>query len=172
MLMQEALAASSGATAIPGAPDAAAANEDKRQTGSAFSAGAKAVVQCPSRSVLTAGKARASEWVLTFEPSAPPPIDPLMGWIGSLDPQPQIRLRFPSSDAAIRYAERQGLHYELRGPAQSCAVVRSFLAKHSSIPERFAWVRGTPYLIPDEPEATNDNAGEPAHEDRTDRAAV
>jgi len=77
---------------------------------------AHAVIHCPAPSVMTSGRARTGEWVLEFEPRARPVTDPLMGWIGSSDPLTQIRLRFPSSQAAIGYADRQGLHYQVREP--------------------------------------------------------
>jgi hypothetical protein len=49
--------------------------------------------------------------VLEFEPSSPPEIEPLMGWIGSRDPFAHIRLRFPDRQSAIQFAERQGWPY-------------------------------------------------------------
>jgi hypothetical protein len=49
--------------------------------------------------------------VLEFEPSSPPEIEPLMGWIGSRDRFAHIRLRFPDRQSAIQFAERQGWPY-------------------------------------------------------------
>ena len=171
MRMQEALAASSGAV-VATVPDMAAANEVLRQGNGVFPSDAKAIIQCTSRSVLSGGRARANEWVLSFEPRTPPFIEPLMGWIGGSDPLPQIRLRFSSCEAAIRYAERQGLHYKIRLPAQSGPAIPRLPAEDTGIPEPIAWAWEMPHLIPDELEARNDNAGDPAHEDRTNRAAV
>lgn len=171
MRMQEALAASSGAV-VATAPDTAAANEVQRQGNGAFPSAAKAIIQCRSRSVVSGGRARANEWMLSFEPRTSSFIEPLMGWIGSSDPLPQIRLRFSSCEAAIQYAERQGLHYEIRVPAQSGPVIPSVPVEDTSIPEPIAWAWDMPHLIPNELEARNDNAGEPAHENRTNRATV
>lgn len=39
-----------------------------------------------------------------------------MGWTGSTDTLTQVRLRFPTREAAIGYAERQGLPYKVREP--------------------------------------------------------
>ena len=58
------------------------------------------------------------QWLLEFEPQSAPFIEPLMGWTGSIDPLASMQLGFDSRDAAIAYAERQGLEYEVRGPAQ------------------------------------------------------
>jgi hypothetical protein len=39
-----------------------------------------------------------------------------MGWIGGADPLSHVRLRFPNREAAIAYARRQGLAFEVREP--------------------------------------------------------
>ena len=49
------------------------------------------------------------EWVLEFEQSAARFADPLMGWTGSVDTQSQVKLTFPSKDAAKAYAEKYGI---------------------------------------------------------------
>lgn len=171
MRMQEAPAVRPGA-AIATAPATAAAKEDRRQRGGVFPSDARAIIQCTSRSVLSGGRARANEWVLSFEPRTPPFIEPLMGWTGSTDPLPQIRLRFSSRDAAIRYAERQGLHYEVRGPVQFALHGPAFAQAGGDIPEPVARACDKPHPIPGQFALDNDNAGEPANEDCPDRAAV
>ena len=37
-----------------------------------------------------------------------------MGWTGSTDPMGQVRLTFSSREAAVAYAQRYGLDYEVR----------------------------------------------------------
>jgi hypothetical protein len=71
----------------------------------------------PAPSPTQSGRARSKEWVLEFEPTDPPEIDPLTGWIGSDDPFAHIQLRFPDRQRAIDFAERQGWRYEVRDPA-------------------------------------------------------
>ena len=56
------------------------------------------------------------EWVLEFEPSSPPEIEPLMGWIASRDPFAHLRLRFPDQPSAIEFAEKQGWPYVVQNP--------------------------------------------------------
>ncbi|WP_342640237.1 ETC complex I subunit [Rhodoligotrophos ferricapiens] len=68
----------------------------------------------PSRSVMTSGKARTMGWRLTFERRTAPFIEPLMGWTGGDDTLTQVELSFPTREAAIRYAERQGLRYTVQ----------------------------------------------------------
>lgn len=79
---------------------------------------AVAIIEPPSRSVNRAGKARDRAWLLRFQPRGRFFVDPLTGWTGSDDPLAHLALRFPTREAAIRYAERHGLAFELREPGR------------------------------------------------------
>jgi NADH dehydrogenase len=57
-------------------------------------------------------------WVLEFPPIGGREIDPLMGWTSSSDPEEQIRLTFPSREAAVAYAEQQALAFEVEPEAK------------------------------------------------------
>jgi hypothetical protein len=59
------------------------------------------------------GKANAGKWILEFERQEALRADPLTGWNGSGDTNPQVRLAFPSKDAAIAYCDKHGLSYHL-----------------------------------------------------------
>jgi len=59
------------------------------------------------------GRARAEQWILEHEPREAKRADPLMGWAGSGDTAQQVRLAFPSLDAALAYAAREGLEPEV-----------------------------------------------------------
>lgn len=61
------------------------------------------------KSAMQSGKARTDEWVLEFEQSEARKPDPLMGWTGSGDTQAQVKLTFPTKDAAKAYAEKYGI---------------------------------------------------------------
>lgn len=74
-------------------------------------------IRCLGRSVIQAGQARSRRWVLEFEPRSRPWIEPLMGWTASADTLRQVRLTFPTREAAIAFAERQGWHWRLADPA-------------------------------------------------------
>ena len=41
------------------------------------------------------------------------PVDPLTGWNGLADTQAQVRLTFPSLDAAKAYADKKGIAYHV-----------------------------------------------------------
>lgn len=82
---------------------------------SPFPQDAVACIHKPCRSAMTSGKARTKGWRVSFERRSPPVIDPLMGWTGGDDTLDQVELGFPTLEAAIRYAERQGLRYIVQG---------------------------------------------------------
>ena len=78
----------------------------------------RVVIFKPAKSAMTSGRARMNRWLLEFEPVGKSFIEPLMGWTGSSDPLAKMQLAFGSCEAAIAYAERHGLEYDVRQPAQ------------------------------------------------------
>lgn len=72
------------------------------------------------------GKARAGQWILEHEPLEAKRPDPLMGWAGSGDTEQQVRLAFPTLEAAQAYAERQGLDAEVVPPAPRRLILQSY----------------------------------------------
>ena len=79
----------------------------------------RVVIFKPAKSAMTSVRTRRKPWLLEFEPQSAPFIEPLMGWTGSADPLAHMQLGFANREAAIAYAERQGLEYEVRHPARS-----------------------------------------------------
>ena len=75
---------------------------------------------------MQSGKARAGEWVLQFESSRPRRPDPLTGWSGGADSQEQVRLTFPSLEAATAYADRRGIAYHLVPAAEPKLKLQSY----------------------------------------------
>ncbi len=73
-------------------------------------------IYLPPRTAMQSGRAKTQEWVLEYEPETPRRPDPLMGWSGGADTRAQLRLFFPSREAAVAYAEREGLVYEVETP--------------------------------------------------------
>ena len=74
---------------------------------------AKARIYRKGMRATQSGSWRASLWFLEHEPSEGKRPDPLMGWAGSGDTEQQVRLSFPSLEAAKAYAERNGLEAEV-----------------------------------------------------------
>jgi len=65
------------------------------------------------KNAMQSGRARTDFWVLEYEPSEPQRADPLTGWAGSGDTRNQLRMTFPTLDAAIAYAGREGIAYHV-----------------------------------------------------------
>ena len=65
------------------------------------------------KNAMQSGRFRTDGWQLEFEPGEAKRPDPLTGWAGSGDTRDQIRLGFPTCEAAIAYAEREGLAYSV-----------------------------------------------------------
>ncbi|RDE07156.1 ETC complex I subunit [Sphingomonas aracearum] len=68
------------------------------------------IYQRPKNSTQS-GRANTNRWQLEFAPEHAKHADPLTGWAGSEDVREQIRLSFPTREAAIAYAEREGLAF-------------------------------------------------------------
>jgi hypothetical protein len=65
------------------------------------------------RRTTQSGRAAAAPWTLEFERVEPLRPDPLTGWNGSGDTNVQVRLGFPTLDAAIDYCRSKGFDYHV-----------------------------------------------------------
>ena len=84
------------------------------------------------RKTTQSGKANAGSWLLEFEREQPLRPDPLTGWNGSGDTNPQVRIAFATKDAAIAYCDRHELPTTSSpppGPAQDPGLRRQFPLK-------------------------------------------
>ena len=76
-------------------------------------------IHMPPRSAMQSGRAGTAEWVLEFAPLQRPRLDPLTGWIGSGETARQLRMSFPSREAAVAYAQAQGIAHEVEEPPRT-----------------------------------------------------
>ncbi|MEO5865627.1 MAG: ETC complex I subunit [Sphingomonas sp.] len=63
------------------------------------------------KNAMQSGRAQTGRWVLEFASAEAKRPDPLTGWAGSGDTREQIKLGFATREAAIAYAEREGLAF-------------------------------------------------------------
>ncbi len=93
----------------------------------AFPPDAVARIERLARSATTSAPGEPQAWRLVFERRSPPFVDPLMGWTGGRDPLAALDLTFPTLEAAIGYATRQGLAYVVRhdGPSRRASERRA-----------------------------------------------
>lgn len=61
------------------------------------------------KNAMQSGRAGTDRWLLEFVPAEAKRADPLTGWAGSGDTREQVRLSFPTLDAAKAYADRNGI---------------------------------------------------------------
>jgi hypothetical protein len=65
------------------------------------------------KNAMQSGRARTDLWILEFEPQKPEEADPLTGWNGGGDTSNQVRIGFPTLEAAKEYAEREGYAFHV-----------------------------------------------------------
>jgi hypothetical protein len=80
----------------------------------------------PAKSAMQSGWAKTKQWLLDIEPADPVEPDPLMGWSGSHDTDKQLRLWFPTKEAAIAFAEKRGLAYVVMEPKERVIRPKSY----------------------------------------------
>jgi hypothetical protein len=80
----------------------------------------------PAKSAMQSGKGRTRTWLLEHEPESAREIDPLMGWTSSGDMRQQLKLSFESKEAAIAYAERNGIPYTVAEPPPVKSQVKAY----------------------------------------------
>jgi hypothetical protein len=78
------------------------------------------------KNAMQSGKAYAGQWVLEFESAAPQRPDPLTGWAGGADTVQQLRLTFPTLDAAKAYAAREGIDVHVVPPAEPKLKIQAY----------------------------------------------
>lgn len=78
----------------------------------------------PARTAMSSGTAKTKDWVLEFAPAERRSVDPLMGWTSSADTQSQVRLTFPTKEAAMDYAEEHGLRVTVLEPKRRAPTIR------------------------------------------------
>lgn len=84
----------------------------------------RARIYRPAKTAMSSGMAKTRDWVLEFAPADARRIDPLMGWTSSDDTQSQVRLRFPTREAAEEYAAAKGIDAQVFEPKKRGFVVR------------------------------------------------
>jgi len=76
----------------------------------------RARIYQPTKTAMQSGRAGTRHWVLEYRQAADRFVEPLMGWTGAHGTLGQVGMRFPSREAAIAYAKRHGIEYDLVSP--------------------------------------------------------
>ncbi len=86
----------------------------------------KARIFQPDKNAMQSGKAKTGQWILEFVQGTPNFVDNLMGWNGMTDTNQEIRLTFPTPDAAVAYAKREGIPYEVLPSKRRKTVTKAY----------------------------------------------
>jgi ETC complex I subunit conserved region len=78
------------------------------------------------KNAMQSGRARVGEWVLEFESGRRKRPDPLTGWAGGAETVEQVRLTFPTLEAAMAYAVREGIDAHVVPAAQPKLKLQSY----------------------------------------------
>jgi len=78
------------------------------------------------KNAMQSGKALTHKWVLEYAPAEAKQPDPLTGWAGSGDTKQQLRLTFPSVEAAKAYAEKEGVAYTVTVTAPKTLKLQAY----------------------------------------------
>jgi hypothetical protein len=99
----------------------------------------KARIYLPPKTAMQSGRALTRQWVLEYAPIQPQRADPLTGWIGGAETARQLRLKFPTRDAAVAYAEREGIAYEVEPVAPGPGLKPKAYADNFKFGRRENW---------------------------------
>ncbi|KAG1647714.1 NADH dehydrogenase [ubiquinone] iron-sulfur protein 4, mitochondrial [Nymphon striatum] len=85
----------------------------------------RARIYQPARTAMSSGTAKTKHWVLEFAQSSARDVDPLMGWTSSSDTQTQVKMSFDTKEAAVEYAEANGIDASVQEPKKRRANIRA-----------------------------------------------
>ncbi len=85
----------------------------------------RARIYQPAKTAMSSGTAKTKSWVLEFAQTSAREVDPLMGWTSSDDTQTQVKMSFESKDAAVDYAQANGIEFTVQEPKKRGANIRA-----------------------------------------------
>ena len=92
----------------------------------------KARIYRPAKTAMQSGRAKTGQWVLEYPRASRVGPDQLMGWQSSSDTGRQVRLRFADAEAAIAYAEKHNIPFELAQPQRRKLRLKAYADNFAS----------------------------------------
>ena len=80
----------------------------------------------PTKTTMQSGVANSQNWLLEFVADDSKKIEPIMGWTSSKDMLQEVRIKFPSKEAAIEFASSNKYSYEVIEPKIKKLIKRSY----------------------------------------------
>ena len=90
----------------------------------------------PSKNAMQSGLGKTKVWILEYENTTRRGPEPLMGWTASGDTDNQVRLKFPTQEQAIAYANEQGWTYTLAPAHERIVKPRNYVDNFRYIPPK------------------------------------
>ncbi len=87
----------------------------------------KAKIFKPSKNAMQSGRGKTVEWLLEYELETPRLPEPVMGWTSAGDTLNQVRMKFPNKEAAVAFAEANGMEYSVDEDHARKIVPRTYL---------------------------------------------
>ena len=75
---------------------------------------------------MQSGRAKMKRWKLQMLADSKMTVDPLMGWTGTPDTTRQLELFFPTKEAAITYAQKHDIAYEVVEPKVRKPILKAY----------------------------------------------
>ncbi len=86
----------------------------------------QASIYKPSKTSMQSGMHNASSWVLEFNRDIKRSIDPVMDWVSSSDTMREVKMKFPTKEAAIDFAAANSIDYEVIEPHEKKITIRPY----------------------------------------------
>jgi hypothetical protein len=92
----------------------------------------------PAKTAMQSGKGNTRQWLLEFDKPAPGTPDALMGWNTMESTITQVRLKFPTKEEAIAYANAKHIPFTVAEPKAAVVPPKAY-AENFSFYKRKAW---------------------------------
>ncbi len=74
---------------------------------------------------MQSGKKNTKKWLLEFD-TLNLGVNPLMGWISSIDTMSEVKIKFSTKDQAINYAKKNNIDYKVIEPQKRKIIKKSY----------------------------------------------
>jgi hypothetical protein len=80
----------------------------------------------PAKTAMSSGMGQTRSWILEYAPASKRQPEPIMGWTSSHDTLNQIRLKFPTLEEAVAFAQKEGLAYTVETPHEKAIKPKAY----------------------------------------------
>ncbi len=88
----------------------------------------------PSKSAMQSGRAKSQDWVMEYELKSARAPESLMGWTSSDDTLNQVKLKFPTLEKAVEFAQAKGWGYSIQQTQERKIVPKNYVDNFKYIP--------------------------------------